>query len=90
MPKRPSKNSLEDDVNVLAFRVVQQATNDETATPSPLPEPDPPREKNAAAVALGRLGGKKGGKNRMALLSPEERTAMAKNAAAKRWKRSDA
>ena len=35
--------------------------------------------------AMGRKGGKTGGKNRMALLSPEERSAMGKAAAAKRW-----
>jgi hypothetical protein len=35
--------------------------------------------------AMGRKGGKTGGKNRMALLNPEERSAMGKAAAAKRW-----
>lgn len=41
--------------------------------------------KNKAAVALGRLGGKKGGKARMAALSAEERSALGKKAARKRW-----
>ena len=36
-------------------------------------------------AAMGRKGGKIGGKNRMALLDPEERTAMGKAAAEKRW-----
>jgi hypothetical protein len=46
------------------------------------------RKKNPAAVALGRLGGKKGGKARMAALTPEERSALGKLAAeAKRRKR---
>jgi hypothetical protein len=40
------------------------------------------KKKNAAAVALGR----KGGKNSRANLSPEQRTALAKKAAAARWK----
>ena len=35
--------------------------------------------------SMGRKGGKTGGKNRMALLTPEERSAMGKAAAAKRW-----
>lgn len=35
--------------------------------------------------AMGRKGGKTGGKNRMALLTPEQRTEMGKAAAAKRW-----
>jgi hypothetical protein len=38
-----------------------------------------------AAKALGRLGGLKGGKARALKLTPEERTAIAKKAAAKRW-----
>jgi hypothetical protein len=36
-------------------------------------------------AAMGRKGGKTGGRNRMALLSPEERSEMGKLAAEKRW-----
>jgi len=43
-------------------------------------------EKNQAAVELGRLGGVKGGKARAAALSPEQRAAIAKKAAAARWR----
>jgi hypothetical protein len=42
-------------------------------------------KKNPAAVALGRLGGLKGGAARAAKLSPAKRKAIAKKAAAKRW-----
>ena len=42
-------------------------------------------KKNPAAVALGRLGGLKGGKARAAKLSPQQRTASARKAAAARW-----
>jgi hypothetical protein len=42
--------------------------------------------KNPAAVALGKLGGQKGGKARAKSLSKEQRSNIAKNAAAKRWK----
>ena len=35
------------------------------------------KKKNPAAVALGRLGGKVGGKVRMAAMSPKERTEFA-------------
>jgi hypothetical protein len=45
--------------------------------------------KNSAAVALGRLGGKKGGAARAASLSPEERQNIARNAALKRWKKDE-
>ena len=43
--------------------------------------------KNAAAVALGRKGGLKGGAARAKTLTAEERSAIAKKAAASRWKR---
>jgi hypothetical protein len=36
-------------------------------------------------AAMGRKGGKTGGKNRMAMLTPEQRTEMGKAAAKKRW-----
>ena len=42
--------------------------------------------KNPAAVALGRLGGLKGGKARMASLTPKERVALAEKAIMTRWK----
>jgi hypothetical protein len=47
---------------------------------------EPPKEKNPAAVALGRLGGLKGGKARADKLTAEQRKAIAKKAAQKRWK----
>jgi hypothetical protein len=43
--------------------------------------------RSAAAVALGRLGGLKGGKARAAKLSSARRKAIAKKAAASRWKK---
>lgn len=41
--------------------------------------------KNAAAVALGRLGGKKGGKARAESLTAKRRSEIAKKAAKARW-----
>jgi hypothetical protein len=51
-----------------------------------LPESLPDPTKNPAAVALGKLGGPKGGAARAAKLSPEQRSEIARKAAAKRWK----
>jgi len=48
-------------------------------------ESDPNEGKNPAAVALGRLGGLKGGKARAAKLSAKKRKSIAKKAAKKRW-----
>jgi hypothetical protein len=42
-------------------------------------------EKNPAAVALGKLGGQKGGKARAEKLTPEQRSEIAKKAAQARW-----
>lgn len=41
--------------------------------------------KNPAAVALGKLGGAKGGKARSARLDPERRREIAQKAASSRW-----
>jgi hypothetical protein len=46
-----------------------------------------PREKNPAAVALGRLGGKKGGPARAAALSKKKRRRIARKAAQARWRK---
>lgn len=47
---------------------------------------DKPHKKNRAAVALGRLGGLKGGKARAEKLTPQERKEIAQKAANARWK----
>jgi hypothetical protein len=72
------------DVNLLAASIVKDATEpEEPEKPTKRPEP----EKNPAAVALGRLGGLKGGKARAEKLSPERRKEIAKKAAESRWKK---
>jgi hypothetical protein len=43
------------------------------------------KQKNRAAVALGRKGGKKGGFARAAKLSPEQRSESARKAVQARW-----
>jgi hypothetical protein len=64
------------DVNQIAARIVA-----ETTKPPECPKP----EKNPAAVALGRLGGLKGGKARAEKLSAKKRKEIAKKAAEARW-----
>ena len=49
--------------------------------------PVPTMAKNPAAVALGKLGGSKGGKIRAERLSPEARKTIAQQAAKARWAR---
>jgi len=43
------------------------------------------KKKNPNAVALGKLGGSKGGKIRAAKLTPEERREIARKAVLARW-----
>lgn len=43
------------------------------------------KKNNPHAVALGRKGGLKGGKNRWNKLSPEERTELGRKMAQARW-----
>jgi hypothetical protein len=45
----------------------------------------PKKKKNPHAVALSKLGAKKGGKARAAKLSPEQRREIAQRAARARW-----
>ena len=90
MPRRssksetPAREGTAHDFTVVARRVVEQAIG-EQLDGSPLEDPD--EGKNPAAVALGKLGGAKGGKARAAKLSPAERTAIARRAAEARWRR---
>lgn len=70
------------DVNVTAFQILQAATGEPTTTPNKKDQPG----KNPAAVALGRLGGLKGGKARAKKLSQQQRSEIARRAAKKRWK----
>jgi hypothetical protein len=76
MPKRSSKQK---DPQQLARSVLDQIA----------PDVEPKKrakQKNPAAVELGRLGGLKGGKARAEKLTPAKRKEIAKKAAAARWK----
>jgi hypothetical protein len=79
------KAKKETDFAVTAFRVVQQATECEPETTKETEPILTPEGKNAAAVALGRLGGKKGGKARAEKLTPEQRKEIGRKAAQARW-----
>ena len=61
------------DINILASDILAKATK------------EPTKEKNPAAVALGRLGGLKGGKARAEKLSAKKRKQIAQKAAKTRW-----
>jgi len=71
MPKRSSKRAKRDDFQN-ALRTVEEAIGSSLG-------------KNPAAVALGRQGGLKGGNARAKALTPEQRKAIAQQAAKTRW-----
>lgn len=66
------------DANQLAKAIIDIAIGDERDAP-------PVDERNPAAVALGRLGGLKGGRARAKALPAAERREIARRAAAARW-----
>lgn len=73
-PKRPrDTNQLAKFISDLATDAIKEVTS--------IPE------KNPAAVALGRLGGLKGGTARAKSLSAKRRKEIAKKAADTRWKK---
>jgi hypothetical protein len=82
-PKKPAANKAKPPRPVKKRDVqdIDRADSEGMGQPQGLP----PKKKNPAAVALGKLGGLKGGKARAASLSAARRRAIAKKAAAKRW-----
>lgn len=78
------RKKKEHDFAVTAFRVVQKATGQIEPEPKQT-EPDLIEGKNPHAVALGRLGGLKGGNARFEKLTPEQRKEIARKAARARW-----
>lgn len=79
MPRRSSKKRPRD-VNQLAASIITDATSE-----TPVDDDQP--AKNPAAVELGRLGGKKGGKARAQKLDAARRSEIARLAARARWGR---
>ena len=78
MPKRSGKKPR--DPNQLAKAIVDEAAGQDQDKPE-----DNQVGKNPAAVALGRLGGKKGGPARAKKLTAEQRREIARKAAKARW-----
>jgi hypothetical protein len=76
MAKRSKKPA---DLNRLAASIVGEATDETLAHDD--------EGKDPAAVALGRRGGKKGGKARASKMTAEQRSAAARKAALARWKK---
>lgn len=79
------RSSKERDFTIVARRVVEKAIGEHL---DGTPVEDPNAGKNPAAVALGKLGGHKGGKARAQKLTAKERSRIAQKAAKARWGKS--
>ena len=78
MPKRSSNKKSVEKIN-FSLPNIKAETNESV--------PQHEVAKNPAAVALGRLGGLKGGKARAEKLTPEQRKEIALKAAQTRWQK---
>jgi hypothetical protein len=80
MPKRISKPT---DVNQAAYQMVRRSTETEDR------ESNPPKVSSSdisrVMSAMGRKGGKVGGKRRLMTMTAEQRQEVAKKAAQARW-----
>ena len=83
MPKRLSSDARPKDINQAAYQMVRRSTG--TA------DPDLPKVSQSdisrVMSAMGRKGGKIGGKRRLVTMTPEQRRDAAFRAAATRWKK---
>jgi hypothetical protein len=77
-PLKHSEDVPKRDLNQIAASIVEKTTQNYSQDDS---------GKNPAAVALGRLGGLKGGRARNLALSKRRKSQIAKQAAAARWKK---
>jgi hypothetical protein len=84
MPDRSNKRPR--DPNQLAYQIMLESTGQTEKVDSKQEKPIDP-SKNPHAVALGRLGGLKGGIARADALSPRKRSQIAAKAAKARWGR---
>jgi len=73
------KKKRHNDINIIASQIVIEATQEEKLAEVLT------KEKNPAAVVLGRLGGLKGGPARAEKLSKMRRIKIARKAAKARW-----
>jgi hypothetical protein len=85
MPER-LKKACPHDQNQLAYQIMLESTGQSPKFDPTQPQAKPlDPAKNPHSVALGRVGGLKGGEARAAALSPRKRSQIAAKAAKARW-----
>jgi hypothetical protein len=75
------KKKKQRDIAEIAYQTLKEVTQESNQDNTPKPT----LEKNPAAVALGRLGGLRGGPARAKRLSAKKRKEIAQKAAKARW-----
>jgi hypothetical protein len=81
MPKRLSSTAHSSDINQAAFQMVRHLTGTDAPSPAKVTSSDISR----VMAAMGRRGGRIGGKRRLTTMTPEQRQEAAKKAAQARW-----
>jgi hypothetical protein len=81
----PNRSRKQKDTQQLARSVLDSIMPDAEPPKKKRPAKKAEKDKDPAAVALGRKGGLKGGKARAAKLTKEQRSESAKKAALSRW-----
>jgi len=81
MPKRLSTTAHSQDVNQAAFQMVHRLTGTEEPAPAKVSSSDISR----VMAAMGRRGGRIGGKRRLTTMTPEQRSEVSQKAAQARW-----
>jgi len=87
MPKRLSRDARPTDINQAAYQMVRRSTG--TANPEPHPPKVSQSEISRVMSAMGRKGGKIGGKRRLKTMTKEQRSKVAAKAARTRWKNAE-
>lgn len=82
MPKRIKQKRWPADVNEIANELVRHSTGESTPEEQPTPS-----EVSRVMAALGRKGGRIGGKRRLETMTPEQRQQIALKAARTRWRK---
>jgi len=83
MPKPIKHRKRPADINQFAHRLVEQSTAEPEASPDVIPAA--PANLSAYMAAIGRKGGKIGGKRRLDTLTEKQRKKIATAAANARW-----
>jgi hypothetical protein len=85
MPKRVKQGRRPTDINQIAHSLVEKTTYEPEVAPEPIPQV--PASISQYMAAIGKKGGKIGGKRRLDTVSAKKRKKIASDAAKARWEK---